>query len=274
MRPCVRERRPEYLSTSAAKPRRILKRCRSLSASESMSSASRRRGLARCVSRSGGWTSEPLARPPGDGYSTSPLTQLVRAASASGASSPSALSRRVVPPCAPSASTARMLLASATFPSVPTVTRARKRKAVFTNVAGGRACSAPPAGRTTVDSELAGTARFLCRPCHVLERLPRRRHDRRRHRPFDERGVDQAHVSVRLALEQVANCEDGAAEVGQHHDPLAGVGTGDRLSHRIAVRAERPVRAPARGLDLDLAARHLGSEGGGAPPKLAGLGDR
>src|SRR5260370_5023030 len=188
-----------------------------------MSSASRPRASAMSVSRSGPWTSRCAARPRRTGYSISPLTQLARASNAAGASSPSARSRRTLPPVAPSASTARMLLASATFPSAPTVTRDRNRRAVFTKVAAGRACRATPARSATVDSELAGTTGILGGFRHVLQRLARRRHDRRRNGPLDERTVDQAHLARGLAFKQAANGEYAAPEVGEPDHDLPAV---------------------------------------------------
>src|SRR5436309_15953470 len=115
-------------------------------------------------------------------YSVSPVTQADSASSAAGASSPSALSRNTVPPVAPSASTARMLFASASLPLTPTETFDRKRMAVLTNVAAGRARSATADGSATASSELACPARPLRRPRHVNQVLSRRRH-RLRHHP-------------------------------------------------------------------------------------------
>src|SRR4029077_10124946 len=135
------------------------------------------------------------------------LTQVASAASASGASSPSALKRSTVPPTAPSASTARILLASPTLPSRPTVTREWNFNAVFTKVAAGRAWSATPAGSAT-DSELAGTAGFLGGAHDIVQRLARGRHHRRGDCAFDERSVGQAHMAIGLALEQVPDGED------------------------------------------------------------------
>src|ERR1700730_9410538 len=117
-----------------------------------------------------------------------------------------------------------MLLASAILPSSPTVSRERKRKAVFTNVAAGRAWRATPGGSATVDSELTGTASILSRLGHILQGEARRRHDRGRHRALDEGSVDQPNVAIGLALEQVANREYGAAEIGEHHDALSAIG--------------------------------------------------
>src|SRR5260370_20874059 len=236
-----------------------------------MSSALRPRASAKFVRRSGPWTSRSAARPRRNGYSISPLTQLVRASNAAGASSPSALSRRTLPPVAPSASTARMLLASATFPSAPTVTRDRNRRAVFTKVAAGRACRATPAGSATVDSELAGATGILGGFRHVLQRLARRRHDRRRNGALDERSVDQAHMAVHPPFEQVTNCEDRAPEVGAHDHALAAVGARDRLSHRVPAGAEQHARAPARRLDLHAVAAALGGQARQPPPPFTPL---
>src|SRR5712691_1613528 len=266
--------RPGSQLTFAARPLRTLARCLFSSAWVWMSSASRPRASARCVRRFDRWTSPCAARPRRNGYSISPLTQLVRASSAAGASSPSALSHSTLPPWAPSASTARMLLASASFPSAPTVTRDRNRRAVFTKVAAGRACRATPGGRVTLDSELAGTAGVLGGLHHVLERLARRRHDRCRHRALDERSVDQANMAVHLAFEQVANGEDRAAEVGEHHHALATVSPCDRLSHRVPAGAERPARAPAGRLDLHAVAGDLGCQVRQAAGEFMAVGDQ
>src|SRR5258708_17354649 len=81
-------------------------------------------------------------------------------ASASGASSPSALRRSTVPPTAPSDSTARMILASATFPSSATVIRDLKSSAVLTNVAPALACQAQHPASATLPSETDGTSRI------------------------------------------------------------------------------------------------------------------
>src|SRR5207244_11998057 len=89
-----------------------------------------------------------------------------------------------------------MLFASASFPLTPTDTFDRKRIAVFTNVAAGRAWSATSGGRATTTSELACTARLLGRPRHVLQVLPRRGHHGRGDRTPDEWGADQADVAV------------------------------------------------------------------------------
>src|SRR5258707_6329878 len=227
--------RPASWSTCAANLRRIRWRCRCSSDSASTSSAWRLRGWVRSAGGSVDWTLRPAAPIRRSGYSTSPLTQPASASSAAVASSPSALRRKRVPPVAPSARTARMLLALATLPSSPTVTWDRKRSAVLTKVAAGRACSATPAGSATVDSKLACTARFLCGLRDVFERLAGRRHDRGRHGPLHKRGVHQPDVTVGFALEQVTDGEDGAAEVREHDDALAAVGSRDRLSHRVSI---------------------------------------
>src|ERR1700682_1163423 len=191
---CARGARLGFLSTSAAKPRRTRSRCPSWSGWAWTSSAWRRHGSVKFANRSAAWTSPRAAKPRKPAYSTSPLTQLVSAASASGASSPSALRERTVPPGAPRASTARMLFALATLPFEPTVSWDRNRSAVLTNVAAGRAWRATPAGSATVDSELAGTARILGGSGHVFERLAGGRHDGGRDGAFDEGSVHQPDV--------------------------------------------------------------------------------
>src|SRR5204862_438993 len=124
-------------------------------------------------------------------------------------------------PVAPNARTARMLLASATFPLTPTMTRDRKRKAVLTKVAAGRACRATLWGSVTSISELACTTRLFRCPRHVFEILSRRRHHGRRDRALDKRRVDEPDVAVAAApSKKVADCEDRAAHVCELADRL------------------------------------------------------
>src|ERR1700682_99646 len=263
-RPRVRLARLESWSTFAGRLPRMRWRCRSWSDWEWTSSALRLRAWVRCVDGSEVWTSQRAAKLPTSGYSTSPQTQPASASSASDASSPSALKRRTVPPVAPSASTARMLLASTTLLSEPTVSRERNRSAVFTNVAAGRAWRATPAGSATVVSELTGTTCFLSRLRDILERLPRRRHHSGRYRALDERSVHQPDVAAGLALEQVADRQDGAAEVGEDDDALAGVRASKRLTDGVSARPERPARTASRRFNLDLGAGDLSGQIGQA----------
>ena len=81
-------------------------------------------------------------------------------------------------------------------------------------------------------------------------------------------------MAVGLALEQVADGEDRAAEVGEHDDTLATVGPSDGLSHGISAGAERAARTPARRLDLDLGAGHLGGKVGEASGQFPAVGDK
>src|SRR3981081_3027300 len=97
------------------------------------------------------------------GYSRRLEMQSASAASAASASSPSARRVSMTPPLAPSASTERMLLASACLPLTATVTRERKPAAVFTNRPAGRACRDTSLGMSTPRSELAGTTYLLDR---------------------------------------------------------------------------------------------------------------
>src|SRR5258706_2298242 len=278
MQPCGPGMKPASWSTCAANPHRMRLRCPCSSDLVSTSSAWRRRGWVRSQGGSADWTWGPAAPIRSGGYSTSPLTQPASASSAAVASSPAALRRRTVPPVAPSASTARMVFALATFPSAlslsPTVSCDRKRRAVFTKVAAGRAWRATPSGSATFDSKLACTAGFLCGLRHVFERLSGRRHDRGGHGPLDKRSVHQTDVTVGLALKQVTHRQDGAAEVGQHDHALAGVGASDRLSDRVSVGAELAVRTTAGGLDLDLGARDLGGEISQPARQFQAVGDQ
>src|SRR6202165_1008164 len=187
------------------------RRFRSSLASGAMRGGARRHASARSGSGSGALTS-PSARWSRRSYSASPDTQVASASRAAGASSPSSFSWSSVPPVAPRARTARMLFASAIFPSMPTVTRDRKRNAVLTKLAAGRACRATFSGSatwTSPDSELACTARLLRGSRHLVEVLAGGGHDGRGDRPFDEWGVDEANVAVGPAvLEQVAHGQD------------------------------------------------------------------
>src|ERR1700704_280806 len=274
MQLCGRPMRPASSSTFVASQPRTRSRCRCSSDLGWTSSAWRLRVWVRGVRGSEAWTLRPAGLIRRGGYSTSPLTQPASASSAAVASSPSALRRKTVPPVAPSARTARMLLALATLPSSPTVTCDRNLNAVLTKVAAGRAWRATPAGSATVDSKLACTAGFLCGLRHVLERLSGRRHDSGRHGSLDKGSVHQPDVTVGFALEQVADGEDGAAEVGEHDHALAAVGPRDRLSHRVSVGAQLAVRAAAGGLNFDLGAGNLGGQIGQSARQFQAVGDQ
>ena len=150
-----------------------------------------------------------------------------------------------------------MLLAFATFPFEPTVTLDRKRKAVLTKVAAGRACNATPGGSVTVVSELAGTACFLRRTDHIVKRQAGRRHHRRRNSTLDEWSVDEPDVSVGLTFEHVAYGEHSAAKIRQNNYALAAVGAQNRLSHCVAVGTQRASRTAAGRLDPDLGPGNL-----------------
>ena len=142
-------------------------------------------------------------------YSVREVTQAASASRAAGASSPSAWSVSIVPPVAPMAKTARMLLQSAVFPLAPTLKRDRNFMAVLTKFAAGRAWSATPLGRVTKTSELAGTACLLRGSRHVLQVLASGRHDRCRYRALDQGRVHQANMTVAgPVFEDVTNGED------------------------------------------------------------------
>src|SRR5256885_6925424 len=225
-------------STSAARRHPIRWPCQSWSASVSTSSAWRPPVLAWSATGSANWTS-PWREEKRRRYSVKPETQPASASRAAEASSPSALSRSMVPPVAPSASTARMLLASATFPFTPTMTRDRKRKAVLTKVAAGRACRATLWGSATSISELACTTRLFRCPRHVFEILSRRRHHGRRDRALDKRGVDEPDVAVAAALfKKGADGEGRAGPVCEHDACLARVRPPHCPPHRVVHGAQ------------------------------------
>src|SRR5437773_758710 len=261
-------------STSAARRHPIQWPCQAWSASGSTSLAWRPPVLAWSATGSASWTS-PWREEKRRRYSVRPETQPASASRAAEASSPSALSRSMVPPVAPNASTARMLLASATFPFTPTMTRDRKRKAVLTKVAAGRACRATVWGSATSILELACTTRLFRCPRHVFEILSRRRHHGRRDRALDKRRVDEPDVAVAAALfKKVADCEDRAAQVCEQDDALAGVGTLDGASHRVVRGAQGAIRATPGRLDPDLVTGKLGRQRGQPVGQLKAVGDQ
>lgn len=81
-------------------------------------------------------------------------------------------------------------------------------------------------------------------------------------------------MAVGLALEQVTDGEDRAAEVGEHDHALAAVGARDRLTHRVSAGAELAVWAPARGFNFDLGSRDLGREIREPTRQLPAMGDQ
>src|SRR5256885_5547683 len=273
-RPSRLRARRRSLSTSAARRHPIRRLCPSWSASASTSSAWPPPASAWSASGCASWTSRSREEKRRT-YSVRLETQPASASRAAGASSPSALSRNTVPPVAPNASTARMLLASATLPFTPTVTRDRKRSAVLTNAAAGRACSATEWGRAISISELACTTGLFGCTRHVFEILSRGRHHCRRDRALDKRRIDEPDVAVAPALfQQVADGEDRTAQVGEHHHPLTGVGTCDRAAHGVVCRPQSPIRATAGRLDAHLAPGQLGGQSGQPPRELKAVGDQ
>jgi len=92
------------------------------------------------------------------------------------------------------------------------------------------------------------------------------------HCAFDKRRVNEAHVAVGVPLQQVAHCENGAAEVGQHDDALATIGALDGVPNRVAVGPQRAFRAAAGGHDPHLGSRHLGGEIGKPASQLKAVG--
>src|ERR1700704_1021212 len=196
------------------------------------------------------------------GYSRKLVMQSASAPSAASASSPSARSVSMTPPLAPSASTERMLLASACRPLTATVTRERKPAAVFTNRPAGRACRDTSLGMSTPRSELAGTTYLLRRSEDFFERLAGRRDHCRRDRPFHERRVGQADAASVALVQDRADGQDGAAQVGQHDHASALLGPSYRALDQLPGRAEAALRVATRRLDSNLASCDLTSQSG------------
>src|SRR5438067_5305935 len=123
-----------------------------------------------------------------------------------------------------------MLFASATRSPAITVIRDWKVIAVRTKRLAGRACSATPSGNWTSTSEFAGATGFLRRVDHFVQRARRRRDHGGRDRAFDKGRVDQPHAlagAVALALEQVADGQDRAAEIAEDDHAVALLGAFD-----------------------------------------------
>ena len=72
----------------------------------------------------------------------------------------------------------------------------------------------------------------------------------------------------------MAHGQHGAAEVGEHNHPLAAFCSADGVPHHVPRGAQRAVRTPTRGLDANLAAGHLGSQGSEAMGELKAVGDQ
>src|SRR4030081_244617 len=125
-----------------------------------------------------------------------------------------------------------MLFASAVLSSWVTVMRAVKRIAVLTNTPAGRACRSTPSGRTTATSELASTTRLLCCRNHLIGRAACRRHHRSSDRAFDERRISQPDMAIAVTmLEDVADREKRAAQIGDDDDPVPVLGPLDAGFH-------------------------------------------
>src|ERR1700682_2808305 len=184
--------------------------------------------------------------------STTPASDAARASSAAAASSPSALTSRMVPAVAPRPSTLRMLLASASRPFAATMILDRKRIAVRTNSAAGRACNATPSGRVMVASEVASIARLLRGAGHLLEGCSRRGDDRCSDRTFDEWRVDQPEVPVAISAKDFTDGEYRAAEVAEEQDSLSLVGLRHGLADERLRGPQASVRAAPGRLDVQL----------------------
>src|ERR1700693_2066043 len=175
-----------------------------------------------------------------EAYSTTPASDSASASSATAASSPSARTWSVVPAVAPSPSTLRMLFASASRPFAATTIFERKRIAVRTKSAAGRAWSATPSGSVMVASELASIAGLFSSLGHLVERCSRRSDDRGCHRALDEGRIDKPDVAVAVAAEHLAHGEDGAAEVAEQQDAVALIGSLDGREDEACGSAAAP----------------------------------
>jgi len=150
-----------------------------------------------------------------------------------------------------------MLLASASRPFAATMIFERNRIAVRTKSAAGRACSATPSGRVMVASELASITRILRSSSDLVERRPRRGHDRSRDRTLDERGVDEPEMTIAIPAEDFTDGEDRASEVAEQHDTLTLVSACHGLTDEGFRGPEATVRSAAGGLDVHIRTSHL-----------------
>src|SRR3954447_1140040 len=184
------------------------------------------------------------------------------ASSAAVASFPAAVSRSSLPPFARRASTESRLFALASRSPADTVTSAAKPIAVRTKSAAGRAWRSTSGGSlTTVASELACATGFLRGSCDIVQRHVRGRGHGRRHRALHDRRVDEAHASVAVvALKNMADGEDRAAEVAEHHHARALIGRANRRANAVPVGPEAAAGQAAGGLDPHLGPGHLGGQ--------------
>src|SRR6185436_7320929 len=193
--------------------------------------------------------------------------------SASDASAPEVSSTTSEPPVAPSASTWRMLLASARRSPAISVTDASYAAAARTSLPAGRAWRSTPSGSRTVRTwplELTDIPGLLGRRAHRVQVAPGGGRHRGGDGALDQRRVGQYGVdAVGHAVRQHgADAEDGAADIGQHHHPGAGVGLDQRAGNSAAVGAQGALGPAAGGHDRDAVSRNLAGHRGQA------LGDR
>ena len=83
-------------------------------------------------------------------------------------------------------------------------------------------------------------------------------------------GLGTRLVSLPLAFTMVV----AILTAQEHNHPLAAFCSADGVPDDVAGRAERAVRTPTRGLDANLAAGHLGSQGSEAMGELKAVGDQ
>jgi hypothetical protein len=121
--------------------------------------------------------------------------------------------------------------------------------AVRTKSAAGRACSATSGGSLTVRSELSGTAGLLGGAGDFFKRESGGGGDRGCDRTLDQGSVDDADAAVRVSLEHMSDCEEGASEVSEHHHPLALLGGLDRAADQIFAGSEAAIVGAPRPLD-------------------------
>ena len=149
-----------------------------------------------------------------------------------------------------------------------------KPVAVRTEGSAGRVCSATPSGIRTVVSELASATGLLRGLGDRLQRLAGRRGHGGGDGALHEGGVGQPDAPVDILLEHVADGEDRAAQVGQHHHAATGVGTPDGLLDAVGAGAQAALRVTAGGLDPDIGPRHLTGHRGQPSRELRAVGDQ
>jgi hypothetical protein len=106
-------------------------------------------------------------------------------------------------------------------------------------------------------SELASITSVLSRLRNFGERRPRRGDHSGCHSALDKRRVHEPDVAVTIAVEHLADGEDGAAQVTQEQHTVTLIGTRDGGANQLIRCAEPTVLITAGRLDVHIWPCHL-----------------